>query len=428
MIVNEVRESLKRKKGFTFSIIFVVLVFALMASTLFITYVYMQERHASVQTYGDKNVYTLMDTLTGKEERQFFKDPESVSKLQHMYTYLNKQINETFISATDHPISIEFGDISDTDIFLQGYESGRPSEPVEKNGTKYNSVKAVKVNQQALETFPINNLTDGRLFDKADYENLDFGSIPVLLGAEYEDIFDIGDRIESTYLFYPFTLEVIGFIESNSFLSTRIEPETYVDRYIVLPAQKFGEPANEEQFNFLRRYYLHSINGAIYSSEDLAYIDGLIKQANDVTGFNNLMILGGMDSQLGAILETMGEQISALLFLTVTLFIICILMLVVLIWKKVQDNYKNIAIHLISGGTMNQIFSYIAGEILFIVSVPMIIVLFTVTLFVIGMQPIAILYGALITIIALFLMILSLFIIYIKGKRLSISTVLKRGD
>ncbi|UTR16881.1 hypothetical protein MM221_10415 [Salipaludibacillus sp. LMS25] len=427
MIVNEVKENLTRKKGFTCTMMFVVLIFALMMSTLFMAYVHMQERQDIVETYDDLSVYTLMDTLYNEEETQFMQDPEGLLKLQDMYTYLDEQLSEPFISVVTQTISVIFDDPSEADIFLSGYEYGDARSPYEENGNTYHIVKALKVNQQALDTFPIHNLVDGRLFNESDFKNPDFKTIPVLLGAEYQGVFDIGDHIESLNLGYPFTLEVIGFIEADSFINTRIEAEMYVDRFIVLPSQTFGKPQNQEEFDFLMFHYLQIINGQIFSEENQLYIEALIEQAKEATNFHDFTVLGAVDSGLGALLDTIGEQLTALIVLTVALFIIAIVMLTALMWKKIQDNFKNITIHLISGGTMTRVFRYIVAEVFFIVMTPMIIVLFAVSLF-IGLHPAIVAYGAMMTAMTGLLAIIPLIILAMQLTRLSMSTVLKRGD
>ena len=105
----------------------------------------------------------------------------------------------------------------------------------EINGEPAAAAEALQVTDNLFDLFPL-QIAEGRGFIDDDYDYLDKGRIPVILGAAYKDTFSIGDTFEGYYIFERFTFEVIGFAEGGRvfYSSPDGRPVPY-DRYIIMP-------------------------------------------------------------------------------------------------------------------------------------------------------------------------------------------------
>ena len=60
--------------------------------------------------------------------------------------------------------------------------------------------------------------------------------IPVILGHEYRDLYQVGDRIENAHMgtVKPLTLEVVGFLKEASFFYDNNAIRILLDRYMIV--------------------------------------------------------------------------------------------------------------------------------------------------------------------------------------------------
>ena len=105
----------------------------------------------------------------------------------------------------------------------------------EINGEPAAAAEALQVTDNLFDLFPL-QIAEGRGFIDDDYDYLDKGRIPVILGAAYKDTFSIGDTFEGYYISERFTFEVIGFAEGGRvfYSSPDGRPVPY-DHYIIMP-------------------------------------------------------------------------------------------------------------------------------------------------------------------------------------------------
>ena len=105
----------------------------------------------------------------------------------------------------------------------------------EINGEPAAAAEALQVTDNLFDLFPL-QIAEGRGFSDDDYDYLNKGRIPVILGAAYKDTLSIGDTFEGYYIFERFTFEVIGFAEGGRvfYSSPDSRPVPY-DRYIIMP-------------------------------------------------------------------------------------------------------------------------------------------------------------------------------------------------
>lgn len=425
-IVREVKESMQRKKGLTFLMMFGITVFLAIAIVLLHTYLSIQEKKASVASFEGLNVYQLSDTLVEEVDWQsYLNEPGALEQVKQFYTYLEEDLQEKYIYIFTQPIHVQHTEPVN-EQFLEGYEEGRPSSITKgEDGKSYHTVKAVQVNKQAFDLFPI-TVNKGTSFGQDDFFNdHDRNIIPILLGLDYEDVYEVGDEIEAHYLFKNYKLKVKGFIDAQSFVSSPNEPEIYLDRYIVMPVQQFGKPTTEEDTDFQEKHYFQIINGAIYSAKERDTIEAKLEKAKAFAQFPHMHIIGSPITMLGHVFTAIEESIHWLLMISVILFITSALSIPMVMRGKIRNNYKNMMIHLISGGTIRQLFRYVFIEVIVLVGIPAAFIL----LLLFGVfQTVLPLHTLLIVGCAVSIVILSVVPIYIQFRRLPITSLLKRKE
>ena len=143
----------------------------------------------------------------------------------------------------------------------------------EIDGEPVTAAEALQVTDHLFELFPL-QIADGRGFTDDDYNWLDQGRIPVILGAAYKDTFSTGDTFEGYYIFERFTFEVTGFAESGSVFYSSAEgrPVPY-DRYIIMP---FASVCEDSQMG--RIILLQQLCGLITDENGR---DHALKQVNE---------------------------------------------------------------------------------------------------------------------------------------------------
>ena len=139
-----------------------------------------------------------------------------------------------FTPCTSNPVELLNLTIPDQCMVNYGTEFSEESG-YEINGEPAAAAEAMQVTDNLFDLFPL-QIAEGRGFIDDDYDYLDKGRIPVILGAAYKDTFSIGDTFEGYYIFERFTFEVIGFAEGGRvfYSSPDGRPVPY-DRYIIMP-------------------------------------------------------------------------------------------------------------------------------------------------------------------------------------------------
>lgn len=89
------------------------------------------------------------------------------------------------------------------------------------NGEPWKELPSFQINQHAHEYFNI-SVSFGRVFNEADFENK--RNLPVLIGSNYADIFNVGDQIEAQFYSIDVVLEVVGIIQKTLLYILMVSP------------------------------------------------------------------------------------------------------------------------------------------------------------------------------------------------------------
>lgn len=431
MIKREVFESLKRRKRVALLISMGLLLFFFAMTALFLHFTQVETQGEQVESFRGLISYELSETLyDNKDWRAFSKEPRALERVKEYYHYLEKELDEKYYYIFSQPIKLVMDGKPLNKVFLDGYEDGIAEKRVEHAFFKgedgpYYTFKAVQLNEQAYNAFPL-EVSEGQSFSDKDFHHrTNPGVIPVLLGAEYKDDYVLGETIKAHYLNKDFTLEIKGFLSPASFVLNANQPEIYLDRYVVMPAQQFEQPADEEEWEFQWKHYFQLINGSIYSKKTQSEIEEKVEKAKTSADFPHSQIIGVPNTPMDKLFAAIQEQIRLVMILAVALFVGCVLSLTILMMTKIQDNYKNLSIHLISGATMNQLFRYVLAEVILLVSLPGVVMIF---LYGATFFSLPSLYLYVITSCALLIAVLTVIPIYLQFRRLPISRLLKRAE
>ncbi|MGW8956238.1 ABC transporter permease [Paenibacillus sp. NPDC055715] len=371
MIIIEVIESLKRKKMYSMLILLQIVIFYAAVTILFLQYSSIEEKSGQVSSLKAMNDYQLADTLIEDNDmKEFTNNPKFLVIAKAFYNNLNKILDDKYIYLFNQSIAVLPDSKEWEQKFLYGYEDGQDSPAFKMNNKEpYYATKAVQMNEQAFKNYSI-EVEKGKPFSSDDFINKDNKEIPILLGSEYDEKYQIGDKISANYLMKDFTLIVKGFIRSNALVYNSQFPELYLDRYIVMPAQEFPSPVNNEEFSFQKKHYLQLINGHIFSPENEYVVQNKLEEVKDISDFHKTSILGANKLPLSFIFSTLQVNKSWLSLITAIIFIVCVLSISILIVTKLQNQLKNISVHLISGASMNQLLSYYIAEVISIIVLP----------------------------------------------------------
>jgi len=125
------------------------------------------------------------------------------------------------------------GSLSLPEKFEEGYEDGRPN----RMNPGLQILKAFSFTQDVFDNYDM-QVSDGRLFAEKDFVYTEGEPYPVLLGAEYKNIYKVGDIIEGVRQTTDDKLIVIGFLKEGTLFADMMDsanPLIPLDRYIIYP-------------------------------------------------------------------------------------------------------------------------------------------------------------------------------------------------
>lgn len=190
--------------------------------------------------------------------------------IQHESNPLDKDIQK-FIDLYEELINNQSDNYEYYELYLQYLENDKEdgvffSYETEEFTDACPVINCLQTSENVLEDFHI-TVREGRLFEKDDYLYGGNGEIPILMGSDYADLYQIGDSFQWNYLFEEYTFKVIGFLEKDSSIELA-ERNVILDTYIVMPA--FMTEENVAESNGLKIHYANKTSGIIQFRESNA--------------------------------------------------------------------------------------------------------------------------------------------------------------
>lgn len=213
------------------------------------------------EQYGKNSYYWVTEALDDQEYYTYILGDDNgdcYDRLSNLKQSLWNEEQFKFYTCYAQPIDVRN---EMQDIFLDGYEMGDTTYAIsEKEGETWYLTKALLVSDNFFDSNNA-NIKSGRKFTEEDYQYIENENVPILLGSAYEKYYDINDCFQAEYLGENMTLQVIGFLNNNTFfLSSGENDFVSVERYIILPALQM---TNKTEFSQLLS--LLELNGTIQS-------------------------------------------------------------------------------------------------------------------------------------------------------------------
>ena len=161
-------------------------------------------------------VLRLTETMSDVDFYSYMDDGGDIlEKVCNVLKKLDEKYGDDYVIQASQFIELE--NVQVDDKFLINYEEGdEESSTYEYDGVKYSDVKAMQVSNGFFVQNKL-TLSSGNFFSEDDYKTYGFEEIPVILGNEYSQDYNIGDIFEGSYLYKNMKFKVAGFLSDASF-------------------------------------------------------------------------------------------------------------------------------------------------------------------------------------------------------------------
>ena len=300
----------------------------------------------------------------------FFNDRNWLAKLKAYNHRLHDSTEFKYLEIYDQPI---YCNEYKKDEFLQYYTH---DEEISKRGASVQTqdgdiesfycLQAVWLGLEVFEQFNI-QVKEGSLFQQKDYDYVYGNDSVVLLGAEYEEFYQVGDTITLCFPFaaIDFKAKVIGILPSGSNID-RGGRLINLDRRLIIPQYNIEEyPSGEKDQRFQECLYLNKNSGVIATKRGANSVQDIINKYNsELDIFPNYYVTGTTNQQ-STILKNSLSQITEFTLQIVILFIVATTIFTfIYTYMKINKSKRYFAILLINGFTMKEILAIIMMEII----------------------------------------------------------------
>lgn len=238
------------------------------------------------------NLYSIYDTLIDADAFSAFCDSErNMETVCDFYNRLNANEDLSFISSFDQPLSIVDFQGGASFHYAYGTEMTDQDAYTDLSGLVVEDIKSLQLNEQ---TFRFYNLSvDGGA--EPDWDAVDYAgdTIPVLLGSDYRDVYQVGDEITGLYYFKETTFKVSGFLSDGTSIYYKDDPNYYLDSSIVVPYPAELSTSTGNDFGFMARLAFAMVNGDVAAPKSLESQDvlGILNTIGAESGFQDFSLL-----------------------------------------------------------------------------------------------------------------------------------------
>lgn len=313
--------------------IYIVLMFiAILFSTIFslpISWFIQIQENSKINADG-YSVIDKYDDLT-----VFLKKDNSLSVMKEMYENFNNTWDSSYCIIGSQPVyTLE---VMFPLKFCYGY-GYTPNEHIDPT-----FMKAVQMNKNAIAMSDI-ELYEGRVFNQNEYTYTNGETVPVIVGYEYKEYLNLGDKFTVDYLNKILTLEVVGIAQKGS--ADARKPENILDYTIIMPAMDFETPSvsykyYKDEMSFQKKAYLGYINCFVFSDNSALSVQNDLDNICKDLITEGKFILTGIKPINIFNLGYAKSNIIVLFILPLLFLIIIFIILSILIWRKWRKEILN---------------------------------------------------------------------------------------
>lgn len=310
----------------------VLMLIAMLFSTIFslpISWFIQIQENSKINADG-YSVIDKYDDLT-----VFLKKDNSLSVMKEMYENFNNTWGSSYCIIVSQPVyTLE---VMFPLKFCYGY-GDTPDEHVDPT-----FIKAVQMNKNAITMSNI-ELYEGRIFNQNEYTYINGKTVPIIVGYEYKEYLNLGDKFTVDYLNKILTLEVVGIAQKGS--ADARKPENILDYTLIMPAMEFETPSvsdeyYEDEMSFQKKAYLGYINCFVFSDNSALRVQNDLDNICKDLITEGKFILTGIKSINIFNLGYAKSNIIVLFVLPLLFLIIIFIILSILIWKKWREEISN---------------------------------------------------------------------------------------
>lgn len=321
-----------------------------------------QDKDAVAKLYQNKAIYQLLDGYYEQDKFNSFMEREnSLTLLKNFYNELSKAKSFKYLSMFDQPIMYKDSSNKFSEISIN-------SHPIYK-GEPWKELPSFQIDYHAQEYFKI-SVSDGRVFNESDFEEKN--NLPVLLGSNYADIFNVGDQLEAQFYSINVVLEVVGIIQKDTFVYFNGEPEFYLDNYVIVPYVNYSTPHSEREEWFQKIVYLAMINGYIFVDIGREFTNSMMIELESISqnvGFYNYTFLGSNPNvqPYRGVMNVINSNYRLVQFFFACSFFLNIATICFQLSLILKKRLVNLAIHYLLGASLANLLRLVISEILIII-------------------------------------------------------------
>lgn len=313
-----------------------------------------------------EDTYRLVDME--ESVSSFVKDYEKVVHLKDFYNELGNNSLIEYYEEIEQPVEVD--EFKATEIFRYGYEEQFESDEIKQILLNYNSWHNNNLCEKIIE---------GDDLKKSDFVQENYEEIPVILGYEYRDYYNIGDTMDvtlSTDVFGHY--KVIGIMNKDTSIWVN-DNLVYLDRYIIAPALTIQqEPCDYSDLIYQGFLYMQKINGVVKLSDNYSFQEFMVDFERLRIKYNifdiNILNYSTIETNaLKLLLYENSNNLMGMLILMCTYIFISVIVYILIILNSSRYRFR---VYIISGYRLLDLKKNIYCKILGIVVIPILFLLF----------------------------------------------------
>lgn len=313
-----------------------------------------------------EDTYRLVDME--ESVSSFVKDYEKVVHLKDFYNELGNNSLIEYYEEIEQPVEVD--EFKATEIFRYGYEEQFESDEIKQILLNYNSWHNNNLCEKIIE---------GDDLKKSDFVQENYEEIPVILGYEYRDYYNIGDTMDvtlSTDVFGHY--KVIGIMNKDTSIWVN-DNLVYLDRYIIAPALTIQqEPCDYSDLIYQGFLYMQKINGVVKLSDNYSFQEFMVDFERLRIKYNifdiNILNYSTLETNaLKLLLYENSNNLMGMLILMCTYIFISVIVYILIILNSSRYRFR---VYIISGYRLLDLKKNIYCKILGIVIIPILFLLF----------------------------------------------------
>lgn len=302
----------------------------------------------------NRSVFYLQDR---SDEDTLFKvnlsTEDTYDRMSEFYKFLKSETDFGFTSCSQRSVQIK--DFHRSDALLDSYHTTTIDSSI------YSSLRAYYIDENYSKYFRL-NIQDGRMFNKDDFEYS--GSINVILGSNFRELYKIGDTLSTRLNTSKITdLKIIGFLEKESYFINfqgSIFPETF-DDYIILPYNNMVE----KDRTFVGELDMRIMQSYIFTDNESKTLNSIQKKSSELNLY--ALQLGKSTQALESFSKYSIEGIKTQTLIFILILVIGTIGILVSLINSLTMRKKEFGVHLMSGGSLNDIYLRVFCELAIIV-------------------------------------------------------------